>query len=498
MSHKSETVLFGFAPTPDPKDRFFSTSPTSLELAATLAINAMDRGDIAMNYVPEIFHPENFRGSETIRQLQENIRMYGVGVLCLSSTYDSHFVATQLFQAAREVNPDILTIYGGPHVDEVHEPRVEATMPQLGIFPRHRGRIDIAVAGDGEQALSQLLLDYANASGREELLAQLPNKRNEYGYLPGMAKISCQPLGATEPQIILTSGRPMDLDSLPIRRRDLTGGKHDHGFSCFTSAEGTLLKSTSTLTHRGCCGHCVFCSEALPYQHRSVDNILEEVNFLKEQGYEGIFFDDSTLHDHLDFWALVSRLKETGLQFGALTRFDKLQNPEEVRRLREAGFVYLYCAIEQAQDEALHGMGKNTSLQEIEQGIELLAQNDIKLGVSLLFGLPMETLQSVTATVDYAAKKCAEGKISYVSMSMLTYHARTAIVNGKEARNIREQLSFDGVHPHPPQWPWVAFEEGCGPHPAHVTEAYADKIATMANEKMGLWLVRNMGKATNR
>jgi anaerobic magnesium-protoporphyrin IX monomethyl ester cyclase len=488
-------VLFGFAPTPDERDRFFSTDATSVSYAAAPVTTEIDKGDIKADYVKEIYHPVNFREGASTRELVNIIEKEKVNLLALSMTYDSYYVALQLARAAKNLNPDLVTVFGGPHLDEVYDKRVMTKMPNLAVLPKHEDIVDFVIAGEGENTLKEIIKDSIVAEDPKSLKQRVSERRSEYVALDGKSKVIFS--NKSTPNIIETQGNSLDLSSLPIRRRDLANDTHNYGFTCFTDGEGKLVKSTSTLSHRGCKGMCIFCSEAEPYHHRSVDNILFEVNHLKDKGYKAVFFDDSTFNDYEDYDELISRLGETGLQFGGLTRFDKLQDPREVKKLADSGFVYFYCAIEQFDDLSLRKMGKQTRTLQIDHAIENLKTMGIHLGVSILFGFPFETPESIESTLTYTANKCKQGAIDYVSMSLLTFHPKTSIMNTPEGRQTIHKLDLDRPYPHH-GYPWNTFEEGAGYHPEHVTEDYVKRIAERANELMGKYLVRNMDKAQMR
>jgi len=385
----------------------------------------MDKGTIDASYVRRIYHPVNFKSGVSEQELLETIERGEVNMLCMSMTYDSYFIALQLARAAKNLNPELVTVFGGPHIDEVYDRKVMRVMPQLAVLPKHNDVVDFVVAGEGEMILLEIIKDSVQTKDPLSLKKRISEKAQSYCSLQGKGKIIfSNDTGSTD--TIETNGEILSLEKLPLRRRDLADDEHDFGFTCFKDEGGRLVKSTSAMTHRGCKGMCIFCSEAEPYHHRSVDHLLFEIERLKSEGYRGVFFDDSTFHDYEEIDELIECLGNTNLQFGGLTRFDKLQDSQQVRKLAESGFVYFYCAVEQYDDLSLKKMGKQMRILQIERALDNLKENEIHLGVSILFGFPFETKKSIEDTLTFVARKCKEGYIDYVSMSLLTFHPKTA------------------------------------------------------------------------
>ena len=122
----------------------------------------------------------------------------------------------------------------------------------------------------------------------------------------------------------------------------------------------------------GCVESCEFCFESASptlygvpkLQQRNPENVLKELDLLKEQDYKAIFFDDSTFtqnpHTTNRLMELMTeRRKETGeyFEWGCQTTIRSV-DPEQrqglLKKMAEAGCTYVYFGLEQAEPDIEH------------------------------------------------------------------------------------------------------------------------------------------------
>lgn len=493
-------ILVAFAPSQDTKDRFFSTTPTSLGWALAPLIKEIDQGNLpSMFYYQKIFDPLRIHAG-IWDEFTALLKVEKPDILILSSTYDSHYSAIRLSVLAKRFNPGILVIYGGPHVDEVTSKEVIAAMPQIYPFNEPNCPFDILIKGDGELILLHLIRELSDRKTAKEFIEYLrtTKARMSIACVPGNFEVHVK-TSETTTHVLSSSGLNLDLSALPFIPRKLFGNNLDiYGFSCFRQQDkdgGTiLLPSVSTMLHRGCRSFCIFCSERGGYLSRNLEHIASELDGLVKSGIKGVFFDDSTLGDHEDLDELLACLQMFPLQYASLNRFDTLQDPLLVQKLAESGFVYQYCSIEQFDRHVLKNNGKGQSIEAIRRGVKNLADNGIQLGVSLLFGLQGETEDSVNTTLDFVAEIDKLGILSCVSLSLYSYHPNTPLTLGKkEGKSVHPLLSFNREPPNQ-GYPWNCFEEGQWFHPPWLSVKWVEYILSVAEERIGHKLVRNMEK----
>jgi radical SAM superfamily enzyme YgiQ (UPF0313 family) len=466
--HRQKVLLVN-GPSQDPGDRFFGW-PTPLLYAIAPTVEAIRGGLLNLSLADKIFDPwcyvEGVHSQEIKSSFRDKLEREGADIVCVSATYDSLYPTLQLFAEAKKLNPRIVTILGGPHFDEVHN------ISALSDIFRHPELIDYAIAGDGEIALRELLKELSiKETANLQTVAENSTGRVWVYNNRGQS---------------VSINKPLVLDELPFIPIELASDSHRLDFDVFTDEQGTILPTIQMIAARGCPYSCSFCSERkeLAYPNvRSIGNIIQEIELRKQQGFRVVFFDDSTFGAYPKLLDLLHELKNTGMKFGSLNRFNHLTNPKLVEEFREAGFVYFYCAIELYDDEALRRMMKFQTTSHIIRGMRNLADFGFTLGVSLLYGLPYETEESIQATLDFTEEWVERGVIKLVSESVLSFHPGTP-----EGRD--KNYSFDRTPPNL-GYPWNRFEEGQWYHSAHVTPQYLEKILIASQERFSYALVRN-------
>jgi radical SAM superfamily enzyme YgiQ (UPF0313 family) len=391
-------------------------------------------------------------------------RLADVDVVCASVTYDSLWPVLRLFKHAKERRPPLLTVLGGPHVDETHE---------LGKFNDgqiRRDIIDYAIAGDGDLALLALLRGLsAGAPG-----PVWPNSEMPEGFFRTYHRGT----------LIDRGDRPLQLDALPplpVELADTQARRENLGRLL---KRPDLCPAVEMIAQRGCDYACECCSERkIAKNPRTVDSILAVVELRRMQGFRMVFFNDSTFGLYPNRRDLLAELGRTGMQFGCLNRFDHLTNPTLLDAYRSAGFVYFYCAVEQFDNSVLTRLTKAENIAQIERSVRLLYERGFMLGVSLLYGLPDESRTSIERTLEFVGQWVGRGLIRLVSQSVLSLHPGTPA-----GRNL--EGSFDRIPPHQ-GFPFDRFEEGQWYHLPHVTGAHLEWIAAESERRFGQALVRS-------
>ena len=78
---------------------------------------------------------------------------------------------------------------------------------------------------------------------------------------------------------------------------------------------------------------------------------------------------------------------------------------DEVCRLfKDSGCDYLSLSVESASARMLKLMQRDCSVEDIKQALTSLSHSDIPFGVSLMFGMPGETTETISETLDVIEK----------------------------------------------------------------------------------------------
>lgn len=155
----------------------------------------------------------------------------------------------------------------------------------------------------------------------------------------------------------------------------------------------------------GCPARCSFCTaSSLGFKCRDLDNLFEELWFLRRAGYREIHFRDLSFAADPTYCAtLLERMirESLGLTFSCLARADSL-GPDLVRLLKRAGCHLVHIGVESASVESLRRTNKRLLPIEVQAAVDACRKHGIKVVASYVLGLPWETRADVERTIDFA------------------------------------------------------------------------------------------------
>jgi radical SAM superfamily enzyme YgiQ (UPF0313 family) len=280
----------------------------------------------------------------------------------------------RIAQTVRRLRPDLRLILGGPHVTLVYSARKLET--KRGVVGRgHHSAaqleqvFDVLCSGDGELAIFEALKDDA----------------------PKM-------IDGDDPKGGLFLTDQMFTDGpWPARHLvDLASYRY--------SIEGH--RATSLIAQLGCPFGCGFCggrnSKSLRLiRNRSVASILREVEALHvDHGFTGFMFYDDELNVSKSFVELMNGLSDLQLRLGAEFRLRgfvkaELFTAEQAQAMQCAGFRWLLCGFEAANERILVNIDKRAELADNDRCVALAKQHGLKIKALMSCGHPGETEQTI-------------------------------------------------------------------------------------------------------
>ncbi|HYW63020.1 MAG TPA: TIGR04295 family B12-binding domain-containing radical SAM protein [Bradyrhizobium sp.] len=226
-------------------------------------------------------------------------------------------IPQQLARAVRDIVPTIVAV--GPHGSTT--PR--AALQKLGV--------DIVVMGECEHSLLRL------ANGERDFAGLCFRHDGEIHVNGG-------------PQAASFKDQPaLSWPDEMIRRHH----HHHHRFDAQPAGPGAEVEAS-----RGCPYSCTFCAKENfrnLYRRRPPSVVLEEVDRLREQHVEYIYFIDEIFLPNAE---LLQGLVSRGLKFGVQTRID-LWKPDMLELLGQAGCVSIEAGIESLTPEGRAALAKN-------------------------------------------------------------------------------------------------------------------------------------------
>jgi anaerobic magnesium-protoporphyrin IX monomethyl ester cyclase len=314
---------------------------------------------------------------EEIRQREPDI----IGIANPFSTQVEH--AKKVADLAKEVNSEILTIVGGPHVTVVPEK-----------FLGEANSVDIAVIGEGEYTI----LD----------LAKFRSGLKKLDEIEGIAY-------REQGKVKLTAQRAFlnDLDMLPYpayhlvdMERYLNPKKIEY--------RSFKPRALAMVTSRGCPHNCCFCSVHLhmgrSFRAHSPNYVADHIKFVVDKyNVKNIFFEDDNLtFDQKRMETICDLIIERKTKFNWETpngiRADRL-SLELLKKMKKSGCRSVFFGVESGDqwvsDNIIH---KDLDLNKVAEVAKICKKIRLKSGAFYIIGFPGEKKENMRKTVEFALK----------------------------------------------------------------------------------------------
>jgi len=292
----------------------------------------------------------------------------------------------------KQVNPRTKICFGGMHVN---------------LFPLETLRlpeVDFVIHGEGERSFLWLVQALEQKASPEQLRA-----------IPGLGwKDGDQVFLNREKDII------PDLNQLPFPARDLTNMKR------YSHVLQRGNQFASIQSSRGCPFGCIFCDiRRTRFRVRSVENVLQEIRHLAEQGVDDLFFVDDTITVNKKRVREFCRaIVKSGVKvyFKISARTDTIDE-ELLADLREAGCYRIHYGVETATPRLLEYIDKKITPDRVRKVFGMTRAAGIQSLAYLMIGIPTETRQEMEDTIEFARAL----ETDYVQFSICTPYPKTEL-----------------------------------------------------------------------
>ena len=221
------------------------------------------------------------------------------------------------------------------------------------------------------------------------------------------------------------------LDDLPMINWDKfdTEKYFQKSYAAAKAIDDQKVRVMPVVTARGCAFRCTFCHFVFwndPYRYRSPGNILAEIKRnIDLYGCNYIsFWDDLSFASLAQAERFADAILASGLKFNwsAAVRVDLFGNPKHdfhrrldvARKFKASGCQSLGFSLESANSEILKMMNKRIEGQYFIDQVELLDQVGITSMISVVFGYPIETRETIAETFDMCLKAKVYPSIGYL------------------------------------------------------------------------------------
>jgi len=308
------------------------------------------------------------------------------------TVYDGNLpLSLALARSIKQRQPDVRVVFGGP----------SASLSARDILNNH-GVVDACVIGEAEETGTEIFTTLLAGRSFEEPVPGVAFRRDGAvvcGNLP--------PLVGTSSATV-HSRSALDSTPSPYLSGILTDGR------------------TGVLTGRGCTHHCQYCCYAALGRRKlrlhSIERVLAELEFIAEhqkrtgERYIAAIYDDAftLVPDRAKSLCQAIADKNLGLVLSCITRADTLDE-ELIRLMREAGFDGLAFGLESAVPSVLRAIGKvrppdwpdpdlapeRDYVKRVRTSVLTAKKYGLKVGASIILGLPTETASEGAATLDF-------------------------------------------------------------------------------------------------
>ena len=204
---------------------------------------------------------------------------------------------------------------------------------------------------------------------------------------------------------------------LPVPKQKLFTGNYRMPFA---DAEPVA----TVLTNYACPYPCTFCiMSSLPFSTRTASSIIEELIYLKENGYRFIYFSDQTFFQSKAVtrevlnWMIEEKY---GISWMCFSRVDVVDE-EDLKLMKAAGCKLIMFGVEWAENDKLEKYKKHYTIDQIKRTFEVSKNLGIKRLGTFLIGVPGQTRESILGTVEFAK----EIKADYASFNVAVPRSQT-------------------------------------------------------------------------
>ncbi|MCZ7568059.1 MAG: B12-binding domain-containing radical SAM protein [Ardenticatenaceae bacterium] len=307
------------------------------------------------------------RGWEHFREVLEQRNPDVVGLSMMSVDFNPVMEAVSI---AKEVNPNIVTVVGGPHPTAEPDEVLENPL------------VDYIVQAEGEITFANLLKSIEGGS--------LPQNRKLLGIHP-------------------------NLNTIPYADRDLFLNEWRKWGYDLVSPEVPFVKElpapfVTIIAGRGCRYKCNFCKPMEDFlfgkgtRRRSVDNVMAELVLLRDRyGFASFMFHDDCLTEDRD-WVIefCEKYAAAGFTqpFFCQSRADILYHHEDmVALMASVGLKGYFIGFESGNNRVLNFIRKGTTREKNIAAAEICRKYGLTIWANYMLGLPTETKEEVMDTV---------------------------------------------------------------------------------------------------
>lgn len=314
-------------------------------------------------------------------QIKEKISKKNIDIVCTGGMSAHWNLIRDVVTCIKDIKPAAITIVGGAII---------TSDPELALknIP-----IDYGIVGEGEETCPELV----------DALIQDKNILSVKGIV-----------FVRDSRVILTEQRPpiKDLNSLPFP--DYEALEFEKWLEIETVEKGGLTgllfniderpRVAEISASRSCPFKCTFCFHPLGnvYRQRSLDNVFEEIEYLKQRYNISLLnvLDELFSSDESRVREFVRRINILGIYWNAQMRVDTV-TVSLLKALKDSKLIIMGLGVESLSDTVLNSMNKRITKTQIEHAYNLCSSMGVRTGSNIIFGDVAETEQTIKESMTW-------------------------------------------------------------------------------------------------
>lgn len=304
-----------------------------------------------------------------IEKTKHLIRSFRPDVLGVNAYTFTLYDAYQIAKLVKAESPRTKVIFGGPNTSIYPEEMIRQNF------------VDAICIGDGEETFCEFLEKFDTS---------------DMYFISGMWCKSNGDIIKNLPRSLIS-----DLDSIPFPNRKLLVDQAMY----YESYVFPGYRKAEMVSSRGCPYSCAYCqSRGKKYRVRSALNIVDEIEYLLNEGYNFFQFWDDTFNIQIRRVKDICReIIRRNLQNKIKYRVRIVANivdEEMMRLLKESGCDMIYVGIESASDQILQSVNRKIGVEHCINAVNLAKKFGIGVMGYFMIGFPGETKEDMKKTLN--------------------------------------------------------------------------------------------------
>ncbi|MBF0289087.1 MAG: radical SAM protein [SAR324 cluster bacterium] len=205
----------------------------------------------------------------------------------------------------------------------------------------------------------------------------------------------------------------------------------------------------TVLTDYGCPYKCSFCiMSQIGFKWRSVENVMEELQYIKSLGMRDVYFNDQTFGaNRKRAVQLLNQMIDSQLNFRwmCFSRGD-VTTLELLKLMKKAGCHTIIYGVESGNNDILKKYQKAITKEKVREAFAHCKQLQIRIAATFILGLPEDTVETIEETISFAKEINCDFVSFNVAVPRIGTELRQEAIDSNLAEDVQE-MDQSGNYP---------------------------------------------------